>query len=72
MSSVLSTAVRGLNQAVARVTQSANNIVNASSTGKNLDKNLVDMNVSKTDYAANAAVIKTARKMDKALLDIEV
>ena len=72
MSGILSTAVSGLNRAVSRATQSANTIVNASSTGENLDKGLVDLNVSKTEYAANAAVIKAAKKMDDALLDIEV
>ena len=72
MSTILSTAVSGLNSAVSRATQSARNIVNASSTGKNIDKDLVDVNKDKTDYAANAAVIKTTRKMEKALLDIMV
>ena len=70
MSSVLSTAINGLSSAVARATHSASNIVKASSTGKNLDADLVNLKVASTDYASNAVVIKKAEKMQKALLDI--
>ncbi len=70
MSSALSTAITGLSSAVARATQSAGNIVKASSTGKNLDGDLVNLKVASTDYAANAVVIKKEEKMQKALLDI--
>ena len=72
MSDALSIAVNGLNNAVSRVTQSASNIVNASSTGKNLDSDLVDLKTDSTNYAANAAVIKAVEKDNKALLDIKV
>jgi len=72
MSDVLSTAITGLNSAVSRATHSANDIVNASSTGKNLDASLVNLKASQVDYAANAAVVKIAKKMSDALLDIEV
>ncbi|MDE1900384.1 MAG: hypothetical protein KGI37_01925 [Alphaproteobacteria bacterium] len=70
MSSALSIAVGGINASVARATQSATNIVNASSTGNNLDANLVSLNTDQTDVAANAAVIRTVKKMDQSLLDI--
>lgn len=72
MSDVLSTAISGMNSAVSNATQSARDIVNASSTGKNLDASLVNMKVAQVDYAANAAVVKIAKKMSDALLDIEV
>jgi len=71
MFSALPTAVTGLYQAVARATQSANNIANASLTGKNVDEDLVKLSMAKTDYAANAVTIKTEQKMQKALLDIK-
>ena len=72
MSSVLSTAVTGLYRSVSRATQSADNIANASLTGKNPDKDLIDLSEDKAAFAANATVIKTAEKMQKALLDIKV
>ena len=72
MSSALSIAANGINSAVSRATQSAVNIVNASSTGENLDADLININQSSTDVSANAAVLKIAEKMDKALLDITV
>ena len=71
MFSALPTAVSGLTQSVARATQSASNIANASLTGKNVDEDLVKLSMAKTDYAANATVIKTEQKMQKALLDIK-
>ncbi len=72
MSSALSTAVNGINAAVARTTQSVGNIVNASSTGNNLDANLVAVGINAANVATDAAVIKTVDKMNKALLDITV
>jgi hypothetical protein len=72
MSNALLTAVNGINSAVSRATQSATSIVNSSSTGGNLDANLININADSTDVAANVAVIKTVDKMDKALLDIKV
>jgi len=72
MSSALSIAVNGINAAVSRATQSASNIVNASSTGTNLDSDLVNVKVASTDVAANAAVIRATEKEQKALLDITV
>ena len=71
MFSALPMAVTGLYQAVARATQSAGNIANASLTGKNVDEDLVKLSMAKTDYASNATVIKTEQKMEKALLDIK-
>ncbi len=72
MSSALSIAANGIVSAVSRATQSASNIVNASSTSKNIDADLININQSSTDVSANAAVLKIAEKMDKALLDITV
>jgi len=74
MSSALSIAVGGINQAINRATQAATNIVNASSTKNNSEKNvdgdLVAIKSAGTDVAINATVIKTEHKMQKALLDI--
>jgi hypothetical protein len=72
MFNALPMAVTGIYKAVALATQSANNIANASLTGKNIDEDMVKIGMAKTDVAANVAVIKTEQKMDKALLDIEV
>ena len=72
MSSALSKAINGLHQTVTRATQSVGNIVNGSSTGKNIDGDLVNLKAASIDYAANATVIKTESKMQKALLDIKV
>lgn len=72
MFSSFPTAVAGLYQSVSRATQSAGNVVNGLSTGKNIDKELVNLQAEKTVFAANVAVIKTEQKMQKALLDIEV
>ena len=71
MSDALSIAVNGLNSSVARATQSARNIVKASSTGENLDVSLVNLRTERTNVTAAAAVIKTVHIMDKALLDIK-
>jgi len=70
MSDALSIAVNGLNASVARTTQSVGNIVNASSTGNNLDANLVKISAEKTNIAADADVIKTVRKEQQSLIDI--
>ena len=72
MSNTLSTAVNGINSAVARATQSANNIANASLTGKNVDTDVVAIKQESLNIAANAAVIKAEHKNHKALLDIKV
>jgi flagellar hook protein FlgE len=72
MSTVFSTAVSGINNAVARASQSANNIANASLTGKNLDRDLVNVKLARNDVAVNATVIKAEHKMQKALIDIKV
>jgi len=72
MPDALSLAVNGLYAAVSRASQSANNIVNASSTGNNLDASLINLKVADTQFAANATVIKNEEKLHKALLDIKV
>jgi flagellar hook protein FlgE len=72
MSSALSIAVNGLNASVAKATQAASNIVNASSTGGNVDGSLIALKSASTGFKADAAVIKTVDKMNKALLDITV
>lgn len=71
MSNALSLAINGINSAVSLASQSATNIVNASSTGQNT-ADIVNVKIASTDMAANAAVIKTVAKMNKALLDIKV
>lgn len=89
MSSILSIAVNGLNNAAARIANAASNMVNASSTTPNVKSagnvsgsaapsdsidiasNLIASSIAKTDYAANAAVIKIAQKNEKTLLDIK-
>jgi hypothetical protein len=72
MSGILSIAVSGLNSAAQRFANATSSIVNASSTGGSGDVTpaLVSTIADKTDYAANAAVVKTVEKTDKALLDI--
>lgn len=70
MSTILSTAVTGLYRTVAGATHSANNVVNASSTGKNIDGDMVNLVMAKTQFVANVQTIKTYDKMQKALLDI--
>ena len=72
MSSALSIAVGGINQAINRAAQATNTIVNASSTSGNVDGSLVALKIASTAVATNAAVIKTEHKMQKALLDILV
>jgi len=72
MSNALSIAVNGINATVSRATQSASNIANASLTGKNIDSDLINLRASVTNVAANADVIKTEEKNQKALLDIQV
>jgi hypothetical protein len=73
MSSAISTAVNGLNNAVTRIANATSNIVNASSKSSKIDLNadVISSKIAQTDYAANAAVIKTAEKNQKALLDIK-
>jgi flagellar hook-associated protein FlgK len=68
----LSATATGLYQAVALATQSASNVANASLTGKNIDEEMVNLLKAQTDFAANAAVLKTEGKMQRSLLDIKV
>ena len=72
MSSALSIAVNGFNASVAKATQAVGNIVNASSTGKNVDGDLIKLKAASTGASENAAIIKTEKKTQKALLDITV
>ena len=72
MSEAISTAINGLDLSVSRVSQSTGNIVNALSTGKNTDGDLVAISAASVNYAANATVIKIARKMESTLIDIKV
>ncbi len=66
----LSSSLNGLSRAVSSATQSAGNVVNASSTGKNIDSDIVKFGIAKTVYSANAAAIRAEDKMHEALLDI--
>ncbi len=82
MSSILSIAISGLNNATTRIANAASNIVNASSTpaaSKNagnsaavdLNAELVNGSIAKVEYGANAAVIKVENKLEKSLVDIK-
>ena len=73
MSTALSLAVNGINNVIVRATQATADLVNASSTGAaNVDGDLIQVNQAGNDLAANALVIKTEAKMEKALIDIKV
>ncbi len=71
MTAILNVALSGLSKATGQAANALSNIVNASST-KSIDSSLVALQESKIDYQANAAVIKTAEKTEKSLLDIQV
>jgi len=82
MSGILDISVSGLSAATRRIAKDASSLVNASSTPNsvknapaapagNLDKDIVDLKVSQVNYQANAFTIKTAEKLQKALLDIK-
>jgi flagellar basal body rod protein FlgG len=72
MSDALSIATNGLNFTASRIAKDASSIVNASSTGSNGDLTtpLVDLAVQKTNYAANAKVIRVVEENNKTLLNI--
>lgn len=72
MSDALQTIVHGIQRSVSRATQAVNDIVNASSTGQNIDKDMVDVKIASHEVAMQTAVIKADKKMKDALLDIEV
>ena len=72
MSSALQTAVNGINNYVAKATQAAASIVNASSTSGDIDANLVKITTERTNVVAEAAVIKADNKEKKSLIDITV
>jgi hypothetical protein len=72
MSNALSIAVNGVNSAISSALKSTTTIVNGSSTGQNVDGALVNLQAASKDVAANAAVIRTVQKTQKALLDILV
>lgn len=76
MVNALSTAISGLNAASARVANASENILNASSTSQNpsdsLAQNVVATIEGKTDFQANAAVVRVVKHMQDALLDITV
>lgn len=68
----LSVGANGLVDAVARATQSAVNVVNASSTGENIEEAVVKMSMAKTSVDLSASVLKAENQMRKSLLDILV
>ncbi|MDD3372034.1 MAG: hypothetical protein PHE27_09450 [Alphaproteobacteria bacterium] len=72
MFSPLSSVGTGLYQAVSRATQSATSVVKASSTGENIDENMVALVKANADLEANVAALKAQQKMQRALLDITV
>lgn len=83
MSDILGTAVSGLNASGARIANIASNIVKASSktttdaaetttvsdSSSDLAGNLVALSSETATYDANAALVKTAGKLHKTLLD---
>jgi hypothetical protein len=71
MFSPLFVLANGLSQAVSRATQCAGNVVKASSTGKNVDGDVVNLVSAKEDFSANAAALKAEEKRQEALLDIK-
>jgi len=72
MSDALQTIVHGIQRSVSRATHAVSNIVNASSTGQNVDKDMVDVKIASHEVAMQTAVIKADKKMKDALLDIEI
>lgn len=73
MSVIGSNAAAGLFNSQARVAKAAVNIAVADTPeGKDvsLDNELVSLEQAKTDFAANATVLKTDKELSKTLLDI--
>ncbi len=72
MSDTLNIAVNGLNSSASRITKAASSIVNASSTGAKTDlsTSLINITEAKTNYAAEAKVIRVVEDNNKRLLDI--
>lgn len=71
MSDTLNIAVNSINAVSSRIAKTASSIVNASSTGGNdLASNLVNLDVEKNNYAADAKLIRVTQETNKALLDI--
>jgi flagellar hook protein FlgE len=56
-----------------QIVKNAGNISGSAAPQDTIDiaANLIASSIAKTDYAANAAVIKIAEKNDKALIDIK-
>jgi len=79
MPTILDNAISGLNSASSRIANATASIVNATSTQKNsaqpssdLATDLVTISGAKVDYAASAKVLSVQKKLDDALLDIQV
>jgi len=72
MSDTLNTAVGALNSSAARIVKATSSIVNASSTGTTADiaASAVSLIQEKTQYAAEAKIIKAVAKNNKTLVDI--
>lgn len=70
MIAAINLALSGLSNSATRAANTVSNIVNASSTGQ-LDQSLISLQEASIDYQSDAAVIKTAEKAEKSLLDIK-
>jgi hypothetical protein len=72
MSDTLNIATNALSFTASRIAKDASSIVNASSTGSNGDLigPLVDLAIQKTNFAADAKVIRVVAENNKTLLDI--
>ena len=69
MIGALSTAITGLQGALARADKAAQNIVSPeTSSGGSLPRDIVDLKIAETEFKANAAVIRTAEEMSDTLL----
>jgi flagellar hook protein FlgE len=70
ISSVMNTAFGGMEVASRQLHQAAVRTANPETSLKTIERDHVDMSVSKATYQANAAVVQTGDEMLGSLLDI--
>lgn len=73
MSQAIAAALSGLTTAITRLSGAANQIAQTTTSGQSdasLDEAVVQTKTAQTDFAANAAVIRTQEKTDRDVLDI--
>jgi flagellar basal body rod protein FlgC len=70
VTSIITNALGGLNNASNQINKSANNIANAGVTndGASLPQDIIDIKISEIAYKANLAVIETANELTDTLL----